>query len=98
MSLRSSLHWGIGILGAILLLALVGPLVADRSLSQVGAVIPRQPPSADYWLGTDAQGREMISVLIYGLPQTLKIGVLAGLISLGVGTFLGLLSGFVDSI
>ncbi|MAQ85456.1 MAG: maltose ABC transporter permease [Maritimibacter sp.] len=95
MSLRSSLHWGIGILGAILLLALVGPLVADRSLSQVGAVIPRQPPSADYWLGTDAQGREMISVLIYGLPQTLKIGVLAGLISLGVGTFLGLLSGFV---
>ena len=35
MSLRSSLHWGIGILGAILLLALVGPLVADRSLSQV---------------------------------------------------------------
>ena len=37
MRVRSSLHWGIGILGAILLVALMGPLIADRGLSQVGS-------------------------------------------------------------
>ncbi len=95
MRVKSFLTWGVGLLAGILLVALIGPLIADPAMSQVGAVIPRQPPSQDFWLGTDAQGREMISVLIFALPQTLKIGVLAGLISLGVGTVLGLVSGFV---
>src|SRR5690606_22280424 len=46
------------------------------------------------WLGTDTQGRDVLTVMLLALPQTLKIGLTAGLISLSVGVALGLISGF----
>jgi peptide/nickel transport system permease protein len=45
-------------------------------------------------LGTDAQGRDVMAALAYATPQTLKIGVLAGLVGLGIGVILGLVSGY----
>ncbi|MSU90851.1 ABC transporter permease subunit [Rhodobacteraceae bacterium 2CG4] len=95
MRMNAFLGWGLGILVLLILTAIIGPMVADPKMAEVGAVIPRQKPSTEFLLGTDGQGRDMIAVLIYALPQTLKIGLLAGLISLGVGTVLGLVSGFV---
>jgi peptide/nickel transport system permease protein len=86
---------GLLILGAVLLAALLGPLMVDEALARVGAVRPRQPPSARFWLGTDGQGRDMLAALLHGLPQTLKIGLLAGLISLAAGVALGLMAGFL---
>jgi peptide/nickel transport system permease protein len=86
---------GLLILGIVLLAALLGPLVVDEALARVGAVRPRQPPSARFWLGTDGQGRDMLAALLHGLPQTLKIGLLAGLISLAAGVALGLMAGFL---
>ena len=98
MAINRTLAAGLILLAALSLAALVGPMLVDTSLANVGAVIPRQAPSADYLLGTDGQGREMIAALTIALPQTLKIGLLAGLISLGVGTALGLVSGFVGGV
>lgn len=92
------LAWGVGILGAILLAALIGPFVVDAGLAEVGAVRPRLPPSGEFWLGTDGQGRDMVAALVLALPQTLTIGLLAGLISLCVGVALGLVSGFVGGV
>jgi peptide/nickel transport system permease protein len=89
-----TLAWGVGLLALLLTAALVGPLAIDGTLAQVGAVVPRQPPSAEFVLGTDGQGRVMVAVLAHALPQTLKIGLLAGLMSLLAGTVLGLVSGF----
>ena len=89
-----TLALGVGILALLIVAAVVGPLLVDGSLAEVGAVIPRQPPSAEFLLGTDGQGREMVTVLVHALPQTLKIGLLAGVISLVIGTVLGLVSGF----
>lgn len=85
---------GAGLLAVLLVTALVGPFVVDGTQAQVGAVMPRQAPSAEFVLGTDGQGRDMVAVLAHALPQTLKIGLLAGLMSLVVGTVLGLASGF----
>lgn len=92
---NSALLWGLGLLVAILALALLGPLLIDRTWAEVGAVRPRRPPSEANWLGTDGQGRDMLAALIMALPQTLTIGLLAGMISLAFGTALGLISGFV---
>lgn len=86
---------GLAMLGLIGILALLGPLLADASLAQVGAVPPRRPPSAAHWLGTDAQGRDLLTVMALAMPQTLRIGLVAGVISLGVGVTLGLVAGFV---
>jgi len=89
---------GLAMLGLIGLLAVLGPLLADASLAQVGAVPPRRPPSAAHWLGTDAQGRDLLTVMALAMPQTLRIGLVAGMISLGVGVTLGLVAGFVGGL
>jgi peptide/nickel transport system permease protein len=95
---NKSLLFGLLILSLIVLVAIFGPFFVDASMGRVGATIPRQPPSAEHWLGTDAQGRDMVTVLILAMPQTLKIGVAAGLISLSVGVALGLIAGFVGGV
>ncbi|MBS7701028.1 MULTISPECIES: ABC transporter permease [unclassified Chelatococcus] len=92
------LTFGLFLLLALCLLAAIGPFVADEALARVGATLPRQPPSAAHWLGTDSQGRDMVTVLMLAMPQTLKIGLVAGLISLSVGVALGLISGFAGGV
>jgi peptide/nickel transport system permease protein len=92
---NKALFWGIVLLVLIGLTAIIGPLPVKETAAQVGATIPRQPPSSAHWLGTDGQGRDMLTVLLLGMPQTLKIGLSAGLISLVVGVTLGLLAGFI---
>lgn len=86
---------GLFILGVLGLVAMIGPLLVDGALARVAAVPPRQPPSDLHWLGTDGQGRDMFTVLIVALPQTMKIGLTAGLISLAIGVALGLVAGFL---
>ncbi|CAH1687566.1 Peptide/nickel transport system permease protein [Hyphomicrobiales bacterium] len=92
------LAFGLFILVLLCLAAVIGPFVADEALARVGATLPRQPPSAAHWLGTDSQGRDMVTVLMLAMPQTLKIGLVAGLISLSVGVALGLISGFAGGL
>ena len=89
---------GIGILLAILLFALVGPSFFDPKSTNVGAFPPRLTPSGDHWLGTDAQGRDVLAALTYATPQTLKIGFLAGIVGLGIGVILGLVSGYFSGV
>ena len=48
-----------------------------------------------FWLGTDDQGRDLYSTILYGLRLSLKIGLISVLLSLVLGITLGLVSGFV---
>jgi len=89
---------GLLILAFLVLFAALAPLIATTELGDVGATIPRQGPGAAHWLGTDGQGRDMLTVLALGLPQTLKIGLLAGMMSLTVGVILGLVAGFAGGL
>ncbi len=88
-----ALVWGLAVLALIAVFSIVGPLFVNAENALVGAVIPRQPPSAEYLLGTDAQGRDMLTLLIFATPNTLKMGLLAGFIGVGLGMVLGLLAG-----
>lgn len=60
-----------------------------------------QPPSADYWLGTDYGGRDVFGQLIIGARNSITIGIvvtlLAGLIGLVVGLVAGYFGGHVDN-
>ena len=85
---------GLGLLLLLATLSLVAPLFVDTSLAAIGSTPPRRPPSAGHWLGSDTQGRDVLASLLAATPQTLKIGLIAGLIGLGVGGLLGLLAGW----
>jgi peptide/nickel transport system permease protein len=85
---------GLGLLLALALLSFAAPLLVDTSLAAIGSARPRRPPEAAHLLGTDTQGRDVLASLLLAVPQTLKIGLLAGLIGLGVGGLLGLLAGW----
>ena len=55
-----------------------------------------------YWLGTDGQGRDMLSAMLYGIRISLVVGLASGLIALAVGTLVGLVAayrrGWVDTL
>lgn len=61
----------------------------------------RLPPSwypegsGKYWLGTDDQGRDILSALMYGARISLAVGVLSVILSVLIGVSLGLLAGFL---
>ncbi len=52
------------------------------------------PPSSDHWLGTDLRGNDILSRVIYGTRVSLAIGLVATVVSMGLGSLVGLLSGF----
>ena len=47
-----------------------------------------------YILGTDRQGRDVMAVMIAGIPLTLQIGLIAGLIGISVGTILAFIAAY----
>lgn len=97
---------------AILIFAAVfGPYLTPQnpydlaSLNIMDAKLPPGSESMDggvYLLGTDGQGRDMLSAMIYGLRTSLGVGVLSGVVALVVGTSLGLIAAYfggkVDSL
>lgn len=85
---------GAALMLAIILFAVVGSIVFPVQDAQVGAYLPRQMPNAERLLGTDSQGRDVLAVLVFSTPQTLMMGVIAGIVGIGIGTVLGLMAGF----
>lgn len=89
---------GLGVLVVFVLLAACAPLLADPEGLEVtkatGGVL--EPPSSEYWLGTDPNGRSVLTLLLYGAQVSLFVGFLATAISVGLGTLVGLTSGFSE--
>ena len=56
--------------------------------------LPNHFITRKYWLGTDVLGRDMLSRLMVGARVSLTVGILAALISLCIGTFLGAIAGY----
>src|SRR6185369_3802880 len=92
--MSGSLVAGLVMVTLVVLLSLFGPRLVNARLAAVGAVKPSQPPSAQYLLGTDSQGRDMLTIMVLATPQTLRIGLIAGVVGMAIGLTLGLLSGF----
>jgi peptide/nickel transport system permease protein len=87
-----NLWLGGAITGALLLLAAVSFFWTPNSISRMNLRARLQPPSADFLLGTDQFGRDVLSLLMAGAQNALTIGVMAVLLGLVVGVALGLLA------
>lgn len=85
---------GVMLLVVVVFLGYVAPFFVDSANARVGAVQARQSPSWQHWLGTDSQGRDVLSVFVFAITQTLKIAVIAGGIGTIAGTLLGLAAGY----
>ncbi|GAA1146625.1 ABC transporter permease [Nocardioides aquiterrae] len=87
---------GLLVLAFFVLVALCAPLLAPAEGLQVtqatGGVL--EPPSREFWLGTDANGRSVLTLLIWGARISLFVGLMATLISMLIGTLIGLTSGY----
>ena len=53
-----------------------------------------KPPSNKHWLGTDSEGRDVFTRMLYGTRISLTIGVVAVMIYVSIGIFLGALAGY----
>ena len=97
-----SLTVGIVLLALLTLFVIVGGLVVDTEDARPLSVPALRSPSAEYPFGTDRQGRDLLAVMVAGTPLTLRIGFIAGLLGVGLGTVLAFIGayyrGFVDTI
>jgi len=86
---------GLGILVAVTALALAAPLFIHPSdLGVINAPgPPLAPPSAQFPLGTDYAGRSILTLLVWGTRPSLTIGVIATVLTMIVGSVIGLLAG-----
>jgi len=88
----------------IVIASLAAPWIAPQNpydMAQLELLDARLPPGsasagghATYWLGTDAQGRDMLSAILYGLRTSVTVGLSATLIAVAIGIAVGLVSGY----
>ena len=87
----------------LLAAAILAPIIAPQNpydLSVIDIFDSRLPPGSvnpagfTYWLGTDGQGRDMLSAMIYGLRLSLFVGVLSGLLAISAGVTVGLIAAY----
>ena len=86
---------GLAILAVFVLLALTAPLLFSADHLKVteatGAVLGH--PSGDFPLGTDESGRSVLALVVWGSRVSLLVGIAATVISMAIGTLVGISSG-----
>ena len=93
---------GLALLALILLAAICAPWITPQNpydLMQLDVLDARMKPGTPsgaggftYWLGTDGQGRDLYSAIIYGLRISLIVGLGSAFVAAVLGTLIGLLA------
>ncbi len=93
----------LALLALLALAAVFAPWIAPQNpydLAQLQLVDSRLPPlarsasGAVRWLGTDDQGRDMLSAILYGLRTSLAVGLASTALGFAIGVSLGLAAGW----
>jgi peptide/nickel transport system permease protein len=82
------------IVGLVSLVSLLAPLIAPHNPVALDVSALLQPPCAAHPFGTDALGRDVLSRMLYGGRISLWVGFVAVGLSVAIGLFLGLISGY----
>jgi peptide/nickel transport system permease protein len=91
----SWLAWtGLAVLIGVLLVALFAPWLAPYNLDYVDVTRQLEAPSARHWLGTDENGSDVLTKIIYGTRVAVMVGLATVSICSTVGIFLGSISGY----
>ncbi|MGP1394458.1 MAG: ABC transporter permease subunit [Inquilinaceae bacterium] len=83
------------LLSVVAAACIVGPWILTYGLSEIFWDSIMAPPSAEHWLGTDANGRDMLVRILYGGRVSLMVGLIATGVSLLIGVVYGATAGFL---
>jgi peptide/nickel transport system permease protein len=95
--------FGLGLLALVVLAAIFAPVISPQNpydLAQLDVMDSRLPPGSPapnggrFWLGTDDQGRDMLSAIFYGLRISLAVGVISTIFALIIGLTMGLTAAY----
>lgn len=86
------------ILSLIILSAIFAPQITRYDPVKYAPSERLKPPSFQYWFGTDAEGRDIYTRVVYGGRVSLRIGLVAVTIAAGLGVTSGMLAGFLGGI
>ncbi|EHY87624.1 ABC transporter permease [Saccharomonospora azurea] len=86
---------GLGVLAAVVVLAVTAPLFTDAADLNVTTApgTPLEPPSLEFLLGTDVDGRSVLLLTLWGARVSLLVGFAATILSVVIGTLVGLAAG-----
>ncbi len=93
--------FGLMMLLIVIAIAVLAPWISPQNpydLSALDLMDSRLQPGEKsatgmtYWLGTDGQGRDMVSAIFYGLRVSLYVGLVSGIIAMVLGSVLGVLA------
>ena len=77
-----------------IVVSIVGPFLTTRDPNEVMMLNKLQPPSAEFWFGTDNFGRDIFTRIIHGMGLTLKVGFLSVAMGGSIGVIFGIVSGY----
>lgn len=95
---------GAGLLALLMVAALLAPFISPQNpydLAQLDVMSSRlapgtpNPAGGTFWLGTDDQGRDMLSAILYGLRISLAVGAISTVLALLIGLAMGLMAAYV---
>ncbi len=95
---------GLALLAIVMLVAIAAPLISPQNpydLAQLDVMDSKLAPGEKssttgkpYWLGTDDQGRDMLSAIFYGLRISLSVGLSSVVFALSIGLVMGLAAAY----
>ena len=83
------------LVGLMIFIAVFAPYLGTRDPTALAPAKRTREPSALYWFGTDMLGRDVYSRVMYGSRVSLIVGFSVAFVASILGTFIGLVSGFV---
>lgn len=85
---------GAGIVLFFILLAIFGSMIAPEGMNEQNLSNRLLAPSSEHWFGTDDFGRDIFSRVIHGASISLKVGFFSVILSVIIGSFLGIIAGY----
>nr|WP_208016240.1 ABC transporter permease [Fluviibacterium aquatile] len=84
------------VVGGAIFAPWIAPFAPDEQLFEGLTLFGEpMPPGGDFLMGTDLLGRDLFTRMLYGAQTSLLIGVVANGVALLIGTFVGVLAGFL---
>jgi len=95
LSRNPAVIFGTAVLGLLVIVAVLAPYLHTVDPEFLKPRFRLKPPSAQFWFGTDALGRDDYSRVVYGARISLLVGAIVAVLAITMGTAIGLVAGYV---